>query len=465
MGGQQEIGFLPEPHSQIQDPKSEIRNEAPGTPLAARLRPRSLDEFVGQAHLVGPGRLLRRALASGQVPSLILWGPPGSGKTTLAEIIARATSARFIGLSAVAAGVADLRKAIDEARQLRQAGQRTILFIDEIHRFHKGQQDAVLHAVEQGEVVLIGATTENPSFEINNALLSRCRVLCLEALDEAALGQVLDRALADEARGLAGLQVRLDPPARALLLAAANGDARVALNALELAALSAEPDPSGERPVSLPLIEEALQRRALLYDRAGDEHYQVISAFIKSIRGSHPDAAVYWLARLLEAGEDPLFVARRLVILAAEDVGLADPQALPLAVAAQQASHFVGMPEAIFPLAEATLYLAAAPKSNSAKRAYLAARAEVEATLNEPVPLHLRNAVTGLQRALGYGKDYQYSHDLAEDDAARYRQEYLPPRLRDHRYYEPSEHGHERLLAEAVRRVRALREQAQKGQP
>jgi len=418
-----------------------------GTPLAARMRPRTIDDFVGQEAVLGQGRLLRRALAADQVPSLIFWGPPGSGKTTLAEVIARTTHARFFGVSAVSTGVAEFRKIIEEARALRRAGQRSILFLDEIHRLNKGQQDALLHAVERGDVVLIGATTENPSFEVNNALLSRCRVVRLEPLGEAELGQIVDRARADPERGLGALHITLDPAARAHLLAAAGGDARVALNALELAAQAAAPDAAGHRLLTLPFVEEALQRRALRYDRAGDEHYDVISAFIKSLRGSDPDAALYWLARMLEAGEDPLFVVRRMVILAAEDVGLADPQALVVATACQQAVHFVGLPEGYLPMAECALYLALAPKSNSVIASYGAALEDVRNSLDQPVPLHLRNAVTGLMREMGYGKGYRYAHNYAGNVV---EQQHLPNKLAGRRYYTPGGNRREQQLVEQL---------------
>lgn len=418
-------------------------NADTATPLAARLRPRTLDEFVGQEALVGPGRLLRQAIAADRVPSLILWGPPGSGKTTLAAVLASSTHARFVGLSAVNAGVSELRKAIEQGQALRRVGQRLVLFVDEIHRLNKGQQDALLHAVEQGDVVLIGATTENPSFEVNNALLSRCRVVRLEALDEAALERILDRALSDPERGLGELHASLAPAARAHLLTAAGGDARVALNALELAAHAAPPAPDGTREITLALVQEALARRTLRYDRAGDEHYQVISAFIKSVRGSDPDAAVYWLARMIEAGEDPLFIVRRMVILAAEDIGLADPQALVVATACQQAVHFIGLPEGYLPMTECALYLALAPKSNSTIATYGAAREDVLRSLDQPVPIHLRNAVTGFNRALGWGREYQYAHDFPGHHVA---QQYLPDALADRRYYTPGDQGREPAL-------------------
>ncbi|MDQ6766724.1 MAG: replication-associated recombination protein A [Candidatus Eremiobacteraeota bacterium] len=403
------------------------------------MRPRSLDEFVGQDQIVGPGTALRTAIERQQSPSMILWGPPGSGKTTLARLIADATAARFISLSAVSAGVSDLRRAIADAKQAAKAsGRRTILFIDEIHRFNKSQQDAVLPNVERGDITLIGATTENPSFEVNKALLSRSRVFVLAPLSDEALGVVIDRALADAERGL-GPNVHLEAQARAKLVALAGGDARSALNALELSAQIAAARGPGA-PIEAHDVEEAMQRRALRYDRAGEEHYDVISAFIKSVRDSDPDAGVYWLARMLEAGEDPMFVARRLVILSSEDVGLADPNALPIAVAAQQATHALGMPEALFPLTEATIYLALAPKSNSGLRAYVAAKEAVDARGALAVPLHLRNAATNLMRQLGYGKGYQYAHDFPD---AKVKQQHLPDELEQMTFYEPGDSGWE----------------------
>ncbi len=419
-------------------------------PLAARMRPRSLDELVGQESVIGPGTVLRQAVEGDQLPSLILWGPPGSGKTTLAMLLAAMTRADFEPVSAVSAGVADLRQIVARARERRRLGRRTVLFIDEIHRFNKGQQDAVLPHVESGLVVLLGATTENPSFEVNAALLSRARVVRLEALNAEALRTLLRRALGDAERGLGGYGVGLEAPAEERLVGLAGGDGRVALDALELAVVAVSR--RGGASVDTADVEGALQSPALLYDRAGDQHYWLISAFIKSIRGSDPDAGIYWLARMLEAGEDPLFVARRLVILASEDIGLADPQALPVAVAAQQAAHFVGMPEGYLPLAEATLYLAMAPKSNSALRAYAAARQDVLDTLHQPVPLHLRNAVTSLGREMGFGSGYRYSHDAPDGVAA---QQHLPDRLAGRRYYEPGDRGAEASMAERLRELRA----------
>jgi putative ATPase len=408
-------------------------------PLAARMRPRALDEFVGQRALLGTGRALRVAIERDAVPSMILWGPPGTGKTTLAEIIATQSGAYFERISAVSAGVADLRRAVNEAKIRRRSGRPTILFVDEIHRFNKAQQDAVLPFVEDGTVTLIGATTENPSFEVNSALLSRARVFVLEALSDDEVGAIVDRALSDE-RGFGGRRIRLDDEARGLLVGLANGDARAALSALELAAASA----SGEPPaIDASLVRDAMQRRSAGYDKSGDLHYDTVSALIKSIRASDADAALYWLARLIEGGEAPLFIARRLVILASEDVGLADSTGLQVAVAAQQAVHFVGMPEGFFALAHATLYLATAPKSNSVGRSYGAAMADVLQTRNDPVPLHLRNAPTALMRQLKYGEGYHYAHD--DYDVAQFN---LPENLRGRSYYVAGNQGAEREIAE-----------------
>jgi putative ATPase len=412
-------------------------------PLAARMRPKDLDEFVGQPHLVGDDRMLRRAIEAGQLPSLILWGPPGTGKTTLAAIAARKSKARFVAISAVSSGVAELRKIIEEARKLRQlTNQRTVLFIDEIHRFNKAQQDVVLPYVENGDVIFLGATTENPSFEVNSALLSRSRVYVLQPLSEEDVRTIVRRAIADE-RGLKG-KVSLTQEAEDALVAVSNGDARVALNALELASDAATAAADGRRSIGLPDIREAMQRRSLLYDRAGDQHYDTISAFIKSVRGSDPDAALYWLMRMIDAGEDPMFIARRIVILAGEDIGLADPQALVIASAAQQATHLIGFPEGYFPLAEATVYLALAPKSDSLKRGLGDLQKDLAETRADPVPLHLRNAPTPLMAKLGYGKDYKYAHDY-EDHVAP-DTSYLPESLQGRRYYEPTDLGAEAKL-------------------
>ncbi len=437
----------------------------PRAPLAARMRPHSLDEFVGQEHLVGPGRVLRHAIESDRVPSMILWGPPGTGKTTLAEVVASSTGAQFIALSAVSAGVADLRAVTADARRARAAGRRTVLFIDEIHRFNKAQQDAVLPQVEDGTLTLIGATTENPSFEVNSALLSRSRVFVLHALTDAEVATIVHRALSDAERGIGDLNVDLDDAALNALVNLANGDARVALGTLEFAAEAAPVSGDGRRRIDVALVADALQRRLVRYDKGGDAHYDVISAFIKSIRGSDPDAAVYWLARMIDAGEDPMFIARRLVILASEDVGLADSRGLEVAVAAQQAVRFIGMPEGHFALTHATLYLATAPKGNAVGRAYGAAYDDVAATRNDAVPLHLRNAPTGLMKQLGYGKGYQYAHDeyaaLGEREAGalpppRRLQEYLPPNIADREYFQPGTQGAEAPLHDWIAERRRL---------
>jgi putative ATPase len=410
------------------------------------MRPRTLGEFVGQDHLIGAGRALRRAIESDRVASIILWGPPGSGKTTLAEVIANATQARFVPLSAVSSGVADLRREVESATKLMAFnGQRTILFIDEIHRFNKAQQDAILPYVENATVTLVGATTENPGFEVNPALRSRCRIFRLEQLSGEHVLTLLERALQDRERGLGALKVRVEQDTLERLARLSDGDARIALTALEMAYSASEANTSGEVNVSLETIEDVMQHPALLYDKAGDFHYDLISAFIKSLRGSDPDAAVYWLARMLEAGEDPLFVARRLVILAAEDVGLADPQALVLSNACFQAVHAIGMPEAFLPLTECTLYLSLAPKSNTAIVTYKKVIEDVKETLSQPVPLHLRNAVTSVDRAIGYGKGYRYAHDFTHHFVD---QQHLPDSLLGRRYYEPSAQGQERGMAE-----------------
>ncbi len=380
---------------------------------------------------MAPGRVLRAAIERDAVPSMILWGPPGTGKTTLAEIVARSTGAYFERMSAVSAGVADLRRVVNEARTRERSGKRTVLFIDEIHRFNKAQQDAILPYVEDGTVVFIGATTENPSFEVNSALLSRARVFVLHQLSDSEIGTIVDRALTDRERGLGTEQVALDDEARRVLVGLANGDARAALNALEFAAASAT-QRNGARAIDAALVREAMQRRGTAYDKSGEMHYDTISAFIKSVRASDPDAALYWLARMIDGGEDPLFIARRLVILASEDVGLADSNGLSVAVAAQQAVHFVGMPEGFFPLAHATLYLATAPKSNNVGTSFSAAMADVQETRNEPVPLHLRNAPTGLMRELGYGEGYHYAHDDYD-----VKQLNLPENVSERRYYRP----------------------------
>ena len=409
------------------------------------MRPRDFDEFAGQEHILGQGRVLRRSIEADHVPSMILWGPPGSGKTTLAHLIAGITQAHFAPVSAVTAGVADLRKLIDAARERRgMHGRQTLLFVDEIHRFNKAQQDVILPHVEEGAVTLIGATTENPSFEVIAPLLSRCRVFTLNALSDEDVAAIVARAIADDERGIGDMRARLADDAMNHLVVMANGDARTALNALELAVWATAADEGGERLVTLATVEDALQHRSILYDKSGDQHYDTISAFIKSVRGSDPDAAVYWLSRMIEAGEDPLFIARRLVILAAEDVGMADPQGLPVAVAAQQAVHFIGMPEGAIPLAEATVYLATAPKSNSAYAALNRAREDARQTRNDPVPLHLRNAVTSLMRQQGYGKGYRYAHDYPGNFAPM---DNLPPSLADRRYYVPGDQGYERDVA------------------
>lgn len=421
--------------------EEQMKEEAP---LAARMRPAEFHDFVGQEHLIGKGRVLRKAIEAGQLPSIILWGPPGSGKTTLAYIIANTTDSHFSPVSATSAGVADLRRIIEAAKERRKIyQQRTILFIDEIHRFNKAQQDAVLPFVEDGTVTLIGATTENPSFEVTSPLLSRCRVLTLNPLTEDEIHIIILRALKDSLRGLGALNIELAADALSHLITMSNNDARVALNALEVAALTTPPDADGKRHISLPTIEDAIQRRALRYDKAGDQHYDIISALHKSMRGSDPDASLYWLARMLEAGEDPLYIARRLVRFASEDIGMADPQALVIAMAAQQAVHFIGMPEGNLALAEAAVYLATAPKSNSLYQAYSRVQEEIKHGSSESVPLHLRNPVTPLMKDMGYGKGYKYTHDYPGHFV---QQQNLPSSLQGKHYYIPSDQGYEKQV-------------------
>lgn len=425
------------------------------SPLAARMRPRSLDEYVGQEQVIGPGRVLRKAVESGNLNSLILWGPPGSGKTTLAHLLAEAVSGHFVPISAVAAGVADLRRLIQEAKDRRlQSGQRTVLFIDEIHRFNKAQQDVILPYVEDGTITLIGATTENPSFEVNSALLSRARVFVLQALDNDYIRALVQRALSDNERGLGATNVVLEEGAISLLVTLANGDARTALNALELAALAAPPDETGRSTITVTDIEDAMQHKALLYDKDGEQHYDIISALHKTMRGSDPDAALYWLGRMLEAGEDPMYVARRVVRMAVEDIGLAAPEALNLCLSAKDAMHFLGHPEGELALAQAVVYLALAPKSNAVYKAYGDVKADIEATAAEPVPLHLRNAPTKLMKELDYGKEYQYAHDVEGRVADM---ECLPASLRGRKYYVPTQEGREKLLAQRMEEVERIK--------
>lgn len=414
-------------------------------PLAVRMRPTDFGDYFGQEHLTGTDRLLRRSIDGDHVPSMILWGPPGSGKTTLAEIIAQVTQAHFVSVSAVTSGVRDLREMVDAAIERRKLYQsRTIVFIDEIHRFNKSQQDVVLPFVEEGIITLIGATTENPSFEVNAALLSRCRVYSLNALTDQAVKSVLDNALLDEVRGFGKLEIIFEKDAFAFLVSMANGDARVALNTLDFAVGSIQMQ-DGSYVVTQSILEDAMQKRSGVYDKNGDEHYQVISAFIKSMRSSDPDAALYWLARMLENGEEPLFIVRRMVIFAAEDVGMADPQALVVATACQQAVQFVGLPEGSLPLAETVVYLATAPKSNSTYSAYKKAVEDVRQTRNDPVPIHLRNAVTDLMREMGYGAGYKYAHDYPKGSVDQIN---VPDSVKDRIYYKPGESGYEGRLFE-----------------
>jgi putative ATPase len=437
--------------------------EAKGArPLADRMRPRTLDEFVGQEHILAPGKPLRLQIERDDPGSIIFWGPPGSGKTTLAKIIAHVTQAEFIEFSAVLSGIKEIKQVMADAEKARQYGTRTILFVDEIHRFNRAQQDAFLPHVEHGNIRLIGATTENPSFEINGALLSRCRVYILHPLSEELLVALMRRALedadadADAGRGLGQMKLRAEDEILQQIAAYSSGDARVAYNILEVAAGAA--GPGGE--ISDQIIRDTLQKRVLLYDKSGEEHYNLISALHKSVRNSDVDASLYWLGRMLESGEDPLYIARRVVRMASEDIGLAAPEALNLCLAAKDAIDFLGMPEANLALAQAVAYLALAPKSNALYTAYSAVLEDVEKTSAEPVPLHIRNAVTALMKQVGYGKGYQYAHDLEAKVAAD--MDCLPDNLRGRQYYHPTAEGREKTLGQRLEEVRRLREEARK---
>ena len=427
-----------------------------GRPLADRMRPGTLEEYVGQAHLLAPGKPLRGRIEHDDVASMVLWGPPGSGKTTLAMVIARRTRSDFVKFSAVLSGVREIRDVMAAAEKGRAYGRRTILFVDEIHRFNKAQQDAFLPYVERGDITLIGATTENPSFEINSALLSRVKVYVLSPLSTDEIETLLARALRDERRGLGRERAVVTDAQIRQIAIFANGDARAAYNTLETAVAAAPRDSGSRAVVTDALIEDAIQRKMLLYDKAGEEHYNLISALHKSVRNSDPDAALYWLGRMLEAGEDPLYVARRLIRMASEDIGLAEPGALELAVAAMQAAHFVGPPEGNLALAQAAIYLALAPKSNALYTGYGRVTDDVRKTIAEPVPLHLRNAVTNLMSDIGYGKGYEYAHDAPDRLTAM---TCLPDALEDRRYYSPTDEGFEKRLKE---KLEALREWKQR---
>lgn len=415
-----------------------------GTPLADRMRPETLEEFVGQKHILGEGSVLRKAILEDKIQSLIFWGPPGNGKTTLAQIIAKVTGAHFVSFSAVLSGIKEIKEVMAEAARMKEFyNRKTILFVDEVHRFNKAQQDAFLPHVEKGNIVLIGATTENPSFEVISALLSRTKVYTLNPLTEEELKIVLNRAIGDKEKGLGNLNVELEKNVLDYIAQMANGDARVALSTLEFASLTTPPDKNNKRKITLKIASETMQKKALVYDKGGEEHYNVISAFHKSLRGSDPDAALYWLGRMLAGGEDPLYIARRMVRFASEDIGNADPLALQVAISAKEAYHFLGSPEGELSLAQAAVYLSTAPKSNAIYKAFNLVQEDIQRTQALPVPLHIRNAPTQLMKDLGYSKDYKYPHDFPDHFVD---ETYLPENLKDRKYYHPTDFGFEKQI-------------------
>jgi putative ATPase len=450
------MGLFGPPQSDVPHPRKP-GGKSVSSPLADRMRPETIEEFVGQVHILGPGKPLRKQIERDEIASMILWGPPGSGKTTLATIIARKTRSEFIRFSAVLSGIKEIKEVMAAAEKVRQYGLRTVLFIDEIHRFNKAQQDAFLPYVERGDVVLIGATTENPSFEVISALLSRAKVYMLSALSTDEVMTLLERALKDEKRGLGKENVEISEELLRQIAVFSNGDARAAYNTLEAAVAAAQNEDEGEAPravVTEAILEDALQRKMLLYDKAGEEHYNLISALHKSVRNSDPDATLYWLGRMLEAGEDPLYIARRMIRMASEDIGLADSHALAVTVAAMQAVHFLGMPEGNLALAEAAVYLSLAPKSNALYVGYGEVAQDAQKTLAQPVPLHLRNAVSGLMANQGYGKGYQYAHNAPDRITDM---QCLPDNLKDRHYYRPTDQGFEKRLKEKLAAIQEWR--------